>query len=196
MQCLPNVFIRDQFHNRALCQHYQPANRILKIDSCYCRPRSRFKWTIKRMRRGRGAVRQGVMTGSAMSTIVTRLMATLSCLGTTCVPCEGCAMGTWVPRVSHVMGPYESLATRPGVSPRRQLMVEGTSGDTCNWPNINSRSNPRHGAICCCQYLVVRELCNVIIVGGVRLCQAILGGKCRGSGPAQQECPLIASVVE
>ena len=43
-------------------------------------------------------------------------------------------MGTCVPRVSHVMGPYESLATRPGVSPRRQLMVEGTSGDTCNWP--------------------------------------------------------------
>ena len=133
MQCLPNVFIRDQFHNRALCQHYQPANRILKIDSCYCRPRSRFKWTIKRMRRGRGAVRQAVMIGSAMSTIVTRLMATLSCLGTTCVPCEGCAMGTCVPRVTHVMGPYESLATRPGVSPRRQLMVEGTSGDTCNW---------------------------------------------------------------
>ena len=166
MQCLPNVFIRDQFHNRGLCQHQQPANRILKIDSCcYCRPRSRFKWTIKWMKRGRGAVRQRVMIRSAMSTIVTRLMATLSCLGTTCVPCEGCAMGTCVPRVSHVMGPYESLATRSGVSPRRQLMVEGTSGDTCNWPTIYWRSNPqRRGAICCCQHFVIWELCKLLFL--------------------------------
>ena len=118
-------------------------------------------------------MRQRVMIGSAMSTIVTRLMATLSCLGTMCVPCEGCAMGTCVPRVSHVMGPYESLATRPGVSPRRQLMVEGTSGDTSNWPTINSRSNPQRGAICFCQYFVIQELCNVIIALGARLSQAM-----------------------
>ena len=98
------------------------------------------------------AARQRVMIGSAMSTIVTRLMATLSCLGTTCVPCEGCAMGTCVPRVSHVMGPYESPATHPGVSPRRQLMVEGTSGDTYNCPTINSRSKPRRRAICHSQF--------------------------------------------
>ena len=139
-----------------------------------------------------------------MSTIVTTRL--ISCLGTTCVPCEGCAMGTCVPRVRDVMGPYESLATRPPVSPRHQLMVEGTSGDTCNCHAINSRSNPRRRAICwICQrynrYFVV--LCNVIVVG-VRLCQAAavvgrqvsrdcdgLAPPCSGpcSGPTQQESP-------
>ena len=135
------------------------------------------------------AARQRVMIGSAMSTIVTRLMATRSCLGTTCVPCEGCAMGTCVPRVSHVMGPYESPATHPGVSPRRQLMVEGTSGDTYNCPTINSRSKPRRRAICHSQFAhrsstLMSRPCTMLLLLAKQCSKGSVAGLC-WSGPTR-----------
>ena len=54
-------------------------------------------------------------------------------------------MGTCVPRVSHVMGPYESPATHPGVSPRRQLMVEGPQATLVTAPRLTREVN--HDAV-------------------------------------------------